>query len=100
MKNAFVSYFWHHLLQDPFKGLAPIKEVKGPDIYDLILSTVLSMAKIVLSLMRFCSVSPGSMQGAQWLNGRVLDSRWRGRGFEPRRRHSVVVREQDTFILA
>ena len=28
--------------------------------------------------------------GAQWLSGRVLDSRPRGRGFEPHRRHSVV----------
>ena len=28
--------------------------------------------------------------GAQWLNGRVLDSRPKGRGFEPYRRHYVV----------
>ena len=39
-------------------------------------------------------------QGAQWLSGRVLDSRPKGRGFEPHRRHCVVVIEQDTFILA
>ena len=38
--------------------------------------------------------------GAQWLSGRVLDLRPKGRGFEPRRRHYVVVLEQDTFILA
>ena len=38
--------------------------------------------------------------GAQWLSGRVLDSRPRGRGFEPHRPHCVVVLEQDTFILA
>ena len=38
--------------------------------------------------------------GEQWLRGRVLDSRQRGRGFEPHRRHCVVVLEQDTFILA
>ena len=38
--------------------------------------------------------------GAQWLSGRVLDSRPRGRGLEPHRRHLVVVLEQDTFILA
>ena len=38
--------------------------------------------------------------GAQWLGGRVLDSRPRGRGFEPHRCHFVVVLEQDTFILA
>ena len=28
--------------------------------------------------------------GVQWLSGRVLDSRPRGRGFEPHRRHCVV----------
>ena len=28
--------------------------------------------------------------GAQWLSGRVLDSRLRGRGFESHRRHCVV----------
>ena len=27
--------------------------------------------------------------GAQWLNGRVLDSRLRGRGFEPHQHHCV-----------
>ena len=38
--------------------------------------------------------------GAQWLSVRVLDSRQKGRGFEPHRRHCVVVLEQDTLILA
>ena len=38
-----------------------------------------------------------SILGAQWLSGRVLDSRPRGRGFESR---WVVVLERDTFILA
>ena len=36
-------------------------------------------------------------KGAQWLIGRVLDSRPRGRGFESHPRHCVVVLEQDTF---
>ena len=31
-----------------------------------------------------------SISGAQWLSGRVLDSRLRGHGFEPQRRHCVV----------
>ena len=39
-------------------------------------------------------------KGAQWLSGRVLDSRPRGRELVPHRRHCVVVLEQDTFILA
>ena len=34
------------------------------------------------------------------LSGRVLNMRRRGCGFEPHRRHCVVVLEQDTFILA
>ena len=33
-------------------------------------------------------------------SGRVLDSRPKGRGFEPHWRHCAVVIEQDTFILA
>ena len=33
-------------------------------------------------------------------SGRVLDSRPKGCGFEPHRRHCVVVLEHDTFILA
>ena len=40
------------------------------------------------------------VEGAQWLSGRVLDSRPRGCGFEHHQRHCVVVLEQDTFILA
>ena len=31
-----------------------------------------------------------SYKGAQWLNGRVLDSRPKGCRFEPHRRHCVV----------
>ena len=29
-------------------------------------------------------------EGAQWLSGRVLDLRPKGRGFQPHRRHCVV----------
>ena len=29
-------------------------------------------------------------EGAQWLSGRVLDSRPKGRGFEPHQRHCIV----------
>ena len=38
--------------------------------------------------------------GAQLLSGRVLDSRPKGREFEPHWGHCFVVLEQDTFILA
>ena len=37
----------------------------------------------------WCQVFP-KLQGARWLSGRVLDSRPKGRGFEPHRRHCVV----------
>ena len=35
-------------------------------------------------------IASASSEGAQWLSGRVLDSRPKGRGFEPLRRHCVV----------
>ena len=35
----------------------------------------------------------------QWLSGRVLDLRPRGCGFEPHRRHCVVVLEQDFSLV-
>ena len=47
-----------------------------------------------------CHIVGNHGVGAQWLSGRVLDSRPKGRGFEPHRRHCVVVLEQDAFILA
>ena len=46
------------------------------------------------------NMKPLHIQGAQWLSGRVLDSRPKGCGVEPHRRHCVVVLEQGTFILA
>ena len=33
---------------------------------------------------------PTTVMGAQWLSGRVLNSRPKGRGFEPHWRHCVV----------
>ena len=73
-----------------------------------------SQVKLVISLVACMSNAdsnkpghqPGGLcyrahiMGAQWLIGRVLDSRPKGLGFEPHRGHCVVVLEQDTFILA
>ena len=53
-----------------------------------------------VKLLHIVSDNNLSNVGAQWLSGRVLNSRLKGRGFEPHRRHCVVVLEQDTFILA
>ena len=52
------------------------------------------------TLCTYTIKNQSGLLGAQWLSGIVLDSRPRGRGFEPHRRHYVVSFEQDTFILA
>ena len=46
------------------------------------------LALFVFLVSRDCCVT--LLMGAQWLSGRVLDSRPKGRGFEPHRRHCVV----------
>ena len=58
-----------------------------------------NISHIILASIDIASFNLLNM-GVQWLSGRVLDSRLRGRGFEPHWRHCVVVLEQDTFILA
>ena len=55
-------------------------------------------------VVMFCLSKPVSIHkirslGAQWLSGRVLDSRPKGSEFEPHRRHCAVVLGQDTFYL-
>ena len=44
----------------------------------------------MLGKPRILSLFPNLFMGAQWLSGRVLDSRPKGRGFKPHRRHCVV----------
>ena len=56
--------------------------------------------RLEISVVSTCVNLKGKSVQVQWLSGRVLDSRPKGRGFEPHRRHCVVVLEQDTFILA
>ena len=43
-----------------------------------------------MHFISFKHCRPNAIEGAQWLSGRVLDSRPKGRGFEPHRRHCVV----------
>ena len=45
----------------------------------------------------FIKVHIPSKMGAQWLSGRVLDSRPKGRGFEPHRRHCVVFLSKNIY---
>ena len=56
----------------------------------------------ILSLFRnkFNKFNYTGARGSAVAQCRVLDLRPKGRGFEPHRLHSVVVLEQDTFILA
>ena len=53
--------------------------------------------KSKLSTLKVCIVGANDrgLKGAQWLSGRVLDLRPKGRGFEP---HCIAL--QNTFILA
>ena len=89
-------------------------EVKDLEYYWIIIdeSTYLSIHKKLLVYLRYTHngemntelignirIKDGK-EGAQWLSGRVLDSRPKGWGFEPHWSHCVVVLEQDTFILA
>ena len=65
-------------------------------LYQLLISSMSSDA-ISLHVLNWIYHVHKKM-GVQWLSGRVLDSRRRGSGFKPHRRHCVVV--FDTFILA
>ena len=60
----------------------------------------LKVSEFIVATLTITSQLQYLFLGAQWLSGRVLDSRPRGHGFEPHRRHCVVVLEQDTFIIA
>ena len=83
---------------DDWIGLFPFGMSSIGSINLTLGSSLLRLKSFVLSLS-YMNIH-ARLQGAQWLIGRVLDSRPRGRGFEPHRRHCLVVLEQDTFILA
>ena len=55
---------------------------------------VICNLRVITGQMAFQFAMPchktNSCLGAQWLSGRVFDSRRKGRGFEPHRRHYVV----------
>ena len=73
----------------------------GSNYFVLLIITDGVITDMPQTIMSIVNVSyPQWFEGAQWLSGRVLDSRPRGRGFEPHWRHCVVVLEQDTLILA
>ena len=50
----------------------------------------LSKSTTALDDASHCLPSKSLSMGAQWLSGRVLDSRQKGRGFEPHWRHCIV----------
>ena len=80
-------------------SLASKTEPGKPEVRQLVNSHDIELVFLV-ALHNNKTTTYKRSQGAQWLSGRVLDSRPKGRGFEPHRRHCVVVLEQDTFILA
>ena len=87
----------------PYRGLT-----RGPGAFVLGVSSgtssmvknITTGKKLIQYLIYSNKTVTSDFQGAQWLSGRVLDMRPKGSGFEPHRRHCVVVLEQDTFILA
>ena len=84
---------------DYFRALfvGPLAET---DKSEVDLSAITDNIRAVNSVVDYMYSGEIDIEGAQWLSGRVLDSRPKGSGFEPHRRHCVVVLEQDTFILA
>ena len=83
-----------------FPGHTRLLTVAFPYQNNIFLHHKRAIRGLLIYALLIRSVIPLMREGAQWLSGRVLVSRPRGRGFEPHRRHSVVVLEQDTFILA
>ena len=88
--DSFIFYFRQEIL------LAMLNDSK----YDPSIKPNFEKGMLFCAIYFSFKLLPPLLQGAQWLSGRVLDSRPKGRGIEPHRRHCVVVLEQDTFILA
>ena len=66
------------------------------EIISMVILILLRIQEGLLTVTRESMCLKYYLQGAQWLSGRVLDSRLRGRRFKPHRHHCVVVLEQDT----
>ena len=75
-----------YLIEMPFGDFANRAD---PDKATLVTSCLSRIYSVCLWIYDI-SDSTLVVSGAQWLSGRVLDSRWRGSGFEPHRRHSAV----------
>ena len=103
LKNHKNIVFLSITVPDPLKNRASIQ------FWPMIILPAKSKKNHILSELSWtpsdktfciCACPFKIYMGAQWLSGRVLDLRPKGRGFKPHRRHCVVVLEQDTFILA
>ena len=66
-----------------FKNECPSTKIRGPGLP----SAVSESSDDAMFLNFFAS---SQLMGAQWLSGRVLELRLRGRGFEPHRRQCVM----------
>ena len=97
--NKMLGLIW---LQSVCKGYQQIKVINSSN---LVIASFFSMKRKTQigyqqTTLGHKELTLSMLVGAQWLSGRVLDSRPRGRRLEPHRHHCVVVLEQDTFILA
>ena len=93
-KNLYLFCFWH----PPSFDFHIV--IIAPGINETFLPDRLKKSNPAYQPQTKSTDSHSQKKGAQWLSGRVLDSRPRGHGFEPHRRHCVVAHEQDTYILA
>ena len=91
-----------NLVQSTNKKLLTVTGETTPFIGQAVLNLEIGAQSLPINILFADIENDGilGLEGAQWLSGRVLDSRPKGSGFEPHRRHCVVVLEQDTFILA
>ena len=93
MNYNYQTTIWRSIFAQMYKFLVE-------NIFFSIFPNEFFMVKIIPEIHIFGRKYFHILMGVQWHSGRVLDSRPKGRGFEPHWRHCVVVLEQDTFILA
>ena len=82
-------YFFHYRNYQAIRHglLNSISLIQNPSLQIFFIVTKLCLKKMTGVYLTICTTIN---YGAQWLSGRVLDSRPRGRGFEPHRRHCDV----------
>ena len=88
-----------HIHKYPLCGFNKYNNGKGLDFSFKHVVNTLLISRMCFLILHITRNIFHILYGTQWLSGRVLDSRPRGRRFEPHRGLCVVILEQDTFIL-